>query len=415
MSHSDTPILNQIDFDIEAQLDPTIQFPHPVTERALNPRDVFLTGATGFLGAYLLSDLLQQTDATVHCLARASNDAAALERVIRQLRSYGLWQDSFADRINGVAGDLEKPYLGLSPERFRDLAVRMDAIFHSAGWINMAFPYQRLKPTNVFGTQEVLRFAGAESTKPVHFVSSIAVFYSDAHGHTGVVNETDTPRFHLSLKGGYSKSKWVADRLVAAAQARGLPTTTYRPVRIMGHSKTGANNDMSDILPLLLKGCIVAGKFPTLDIKITLVPVDYVSRAMVHLAGTQAAWGRAFHLFNHAPIEWRRLMSTINRLGYPMTELPYDQWWQEIKQRTRQDSDEPGENKQLLATLLLALTAPHFLFYKRPPLDDRLTQEGLAGTDIVCPPISQELIARYIGYWQENGYLQQPRRLAHAL
>jgi thioester reductase-like protein len=176
----------------------------------------------------------------------------------------------------------------------------------------------------------------------------------------------------------------------------------------MGHSRTGAINDMSDILPLLLKGCILLGKYPAFDIEVTLAPVDYVSQAMVHLASQEKSWGRAFHFFNPAPIAWRRLMAILRALGYSLEEVAYDQWWQELKQRTRQNPAQPAEHKSFFATLLLALIAPHLLLYKRPPLDASYTQEGLAGTDIVCAPFDQALTATYVAYWQKSKYLPMP-------
>ena len=66
------------------------------------------------------------------------------------------------------------------------------------------------------------------------------------------------------------------------------------------------------------------------------------------------------------------------------------------------------EHKRFFATLLLALIAPHLLLYKRPPLDTSYTQEGLAGTDIVCAPFDQALTATYVAYWQKSKYLPMP-------
>ncbi len=403
--------VDEIDFEAEAQLDCTIQFPHALSQHALTPATVFLTGATGFLGVYLLDELLHKTEATVYCLVRASDADAAKQRLVHHLQAYDLWHEALASRIRPVVGDLTLPCLGMSTEQFLHLAARVDVIYHSAGWINMAFPYARLKPTNVVGTQEVLRLAGLVSTKPVHFISTLAILFNEAHANAEVLRESDTPRYHPSLKSGYSKSKWVADRLVANAQARGLPTCIYRPVRIMGHSRTGAIRDMSDILPLVLKGCILLGKYPAFDIDVTLVPVDYVSRAMVHLATQEKSWGRAFHFFHPAPLAWRRLMASLRVLGYPLAEVAYDQWWQEIKQHTRPNTAQPAHYKSFFATLLMALIAPHYLLYKRPPLDASYIQEGLAGTDIVCPPFDHALIATYVAYWQKSGYLPMPDEL----
>jgi thioester reductase-like protein len=341
-------------------------------------------------------------------LIRAENESIALRRLISHLESYGLWRAGYAPRVVPVVGDLAEPRFGLGRERYEELADAVDVIFHSAGWINMFYPYSRLKPTNVNGVLEALRFAAHGQTKPFHFVSSVAIFYSDVYPSGRVLTESALPEYHASLKGGYGKSKWVADRLVAAAQKRGLPASIYRPIRIMGHSRSGALNDTTEILPQLLKACIKMGRYPAWNIEVTLVPVDYISRSMVHLAKSSANWGKAFHFFNRHPIRWRDLMEIFVEHGYPMTEMPCDQWRQELKSHATSTHSGNQEDKQLYSKLMLALVMPHYLFYQRPPFDTGNIDEALRDSDIFCPPVDESLIARYISYWQASGFLPAP-------
>ena len=396
----------EIDFEAEARLDPAIEFSSELSANPLNPRSVFLTGATGFLGVYLLDELLAKTRAGVFCLVRAGDAFDGMRRLVAHLRNSGLWQDSFATRIHAVAGDLEKPRFGLTDEVYRDLAGRIDVIYHNGGSVNMAFPYERLKPINVGGTLEVLRFAGQVRTKPVHFISSMAVFFTAERENGELLKESDTPAYSESLRSGYSKTKWVADRLVAEAHHRGLPGCIYRPVRIMGHSRTGDSSDTNDILPNLLKACILLGCCPQFDIEITLVPIDYVCEAAVHLASRRESWGRAFHLVNPSPIPWNELMNVLRAAGYPLQDVSYSDWWRAMKQRTRPGNDSGERN--LFARIMMALTAPNFLYYKRPPFENSFTREGLAGTPIGCPPVDCELINAYLASWQKSGFLFVP-------
>ena len=401
--------MDEIDLIAETELDPEIQFSNPVSPNALAPRAVCLTGATGFLGAYLLHDVLTKTEAVAYCLVRADNDASAYGRIVKNLSSYDLWRDEFAGRVRAIPiRDLSDLHFGLGADEYRELADSTDVIYHSAGSLNMAFPYARLKATNVTGTVEVLRLAGAVQTKPVHFLSSMVVFFTDAHTNDELLRESDAPRVHTSLKGGYGKSKWVADRLVAAAQQRGLPASIYRPVRTMGSASTGALNDLSDIFPLLVKACILLGKCPHFDVKVTMVPVDFVTGAMVHLACRQDSWGRAFHFFHPAPVEWDRLMDILRNLGYPLDQVSYGDWWSELKRRVS-SAEDPVELRKFFSTALLALTAPHFLFYKRPPLDASNLTEGIKGTGLTYPGIDESLMGTYLSYWQKIGYVPAPQ------
>lgn len=404
------PTLNQTFFEQEAVLTQEIQFNQPLSEFTQNPKAIFVTGATGLLGGFLLAELLQKTSATIYCLVRAENQQTAKQRLIEHLSSYNLWENTFDERVIAVVGDLSKPLFGLSEAEFEQLANVIDVIYHSAGWTNLLFTYAQLKPINVTGVEQSLLLASLQKTKPLHFISSIAVFYSDAHPATQILKEDDTPLFHTSLKADYGKSKWVADRLVASAQERGLPACIYRPVRIMGSSKTGALNDNSELLPRLLKGCIKMGLYPAWDIEITFVPVDYLSAAIVHLATQQQSLDKAFHFFNPKPIRWCDLIGILQKLGYEMKEVSSEEWSQSLRYYATSDNPDDETSKRFFAMLMIAFTGMHYLFHQRPEFDGSNVVRGLTDSNISCPTIDEDLLSKYVTYWQKTGFLPTPSR-----
>jgi FlaA1/EpsC-like NDP-sugar epimerase len=154
------------DFELEARLDPTIQFPHPIVTNISRSGKIFLTGATGLLGANLLGEFLRNTGAVVYCLVRSKgiDDGRTLLR--QRLQFYALWNQSFESRIVPLVGDLEQPRFGLSETQFRTLAESADVIYHCGADVNLLYPYKRLKAVNVLGTQEVLHLAGQFRIKP---------------------------------------------------------------------------------------------------------------------------------------------------------------------------------------------------------------------------------------------------------
>ena len=394
------PKSDRLDLQQEAILNPNIKFTNPVSEYLSQPQAILLTGATGLLGCHLLNELLRNSKADIYCLVRSSNPDGGQERLDRSLQAYNLDQEVDRSRIIPLVGDLGKPLLGLSAETFQELAGKVDIIYHNGAYVNYAYPYEALKAPNVLGTLEIIKLASLVKTKAVHFTSSISVFFSKAHGSVKEILETEIPQYHPSLKGGYKQSKWVAEKLISAAIARGLPGSIYRPVRIMGHSKTGVMGNVSDLLVTLLKGCIQMGKYPAAASSVNLVPVDYVAQAIATLSLQSASLGKAFHLSNSRPLPWQEMWAGVNSAGYQLEELSEQVWMKELENFANKYPD-----NEIFALLLLLLSSPHKLFAEKPLFCDRQTQAGLANSSVTFPPVDGNLIATYCKYFQKSGYL----------
>lgn len=397
----------QIDWQAETTLDPTIQFRqfrHPGSTFSLAPRAIFLTGATGFLGAFLLNELLRTSNAYVYCLVRHAEIESGAQKLRTHLEHLGVWSETFVDRIIPVRGDLSRPLLGLSQDHFNDLAERIDVIHHNGAHIDFLRPYGALKATNVLGTQEVLRFAGTGRTKPLHHISSLAVFFSKAYIDKGMVSELDAPVLDAGINTGYAQSKWVAEKLVLEARERGLPAAIYRTARIAGHSRTGVTSNMQDLLNRIIRACIHLRAYPTLTMEIAMVPVDYVSRAITNLSTQERSFGRAFHLFHPQPISWSTLVQMIRSLGYPLTECSYDEWRAALKRTAT--TNHPA--RETLGRLWIALNAPNQLLTRRPQYETPYLREGLEGTGIECPPLDETLVRAYISFFQKCGDIPMP-------
>lgn len=391
--------IESLNLQTEAVLNPSIQFNNPLSKNLKAPKSIFLTGATGFLGAYLLEELLQKTTADIYCLIRSSDVVSGQNRIKKHLQLYSLWQEKLSSRIIPVVGDLAQPLFGLTKEHFHELANQIDIIYHNGAWVNSACPYSTLKPTNVLGTQEVLYLASLSQTKPVHFISTVGIFFNSAFNPLQPVKEADIPEL-LTLTGGYRQSKWVAEQLVMTAQSRGLPACIYRPSRIMGHSQTGINSNFQDALCILLKGCINLKKFPIIETDLNLVPVDYVSQSVVHLSLLDKYSNQTFHLTNSQQINWHDWFDVIDSFGYPLQKVSYDDFLVTIRDYA---TKYPHDN--LYSSLLLLLdSSDTFLTKKKPEFDTHYTLAGLAGTSIICPLVDKKLITIYLKYFHNSGY-----------
>lgn len=387
---------SDIDWRVDRPLDPALRFDG--APPAGPPRSVFLTGATGLLGAFVLRDLLRSTDVDVHCLVRGEAGAARLSAHLSGLR---LDVAASSGRIVVWEGDLARPRLGLDDGRFAALAGHVDAIVHAGASVHFVRPYAALRATNVLGTGEMLRLAATGSPKSVHHISTLAVCFGP--GQVSELDPTDVPP---ATGNGYVRSKWVAEQIVRAASERGLSASIYRPGRITGDSRTGATCGVDDLLSALIKASVLLGAYPALEFDAAMLPVDHVSRTIVHLVARPTCAGRTFNLFHPQPVAWPRLVGMIAALGYPMLAEEYDAW----RARLKRTAESPHPERAALARLWILLGSEHSLLAARPRHETPNSQECLAGSGIVCPRIDEALVANYVGFFQRSGHLPPPSR-----
>jgi thioester reductase-like protein/FkbH-like protein len=384
----------------ELVLDPAIR---RTDERSIETDDasqVLLTGATGFLGAFLLADLLEQTNARIYCLVRSNSSADATERLKLHLQSWMLWNKSFASRIVAVPADLGQPLFGLPRDYFDFLADTIDAVYHSGAYVDFIQPYPRLKEPNVTGTATVLRLAAQGRYKLVHFVSTVNVF--NGADSSRIIYESDLLGDEQELHTGYDQSKWVAESLVNIVRSRGIPANIYRPGAIIGHSQTGVSNT-HDLLHRMISGGIRWGYMPDMDIALNLSPIDYVSGAIVQISRQPSALGKTFHLVNANTVNVGQLLDWIESSGYSFSRLPYSEWREKLLQVSERDPDNP-----------IYPLVPFFAEresendFRKAFFDAKNVGEALVDSSIKCPRITRELVQRYLTYMVRAGSLAAP-------
>lgn len=360
------------------------------------PRSILVTGATGFLGAYLLRDLLDATCAEMLCLVRARDAAEGLRRVKANMETYGLWHAADAARIVALPGDLAEPALGLGQAGFAALARRADLIFHNGGQVNFLAPYQTMAAANVAGTVEVLRLATMEHLKQVHMVSTLGVYATaDYLGHT--VRESDPAPLPGGQHGGYNQSKWVGEQMALAARARGVPVAIYRPARITGDSRNGCSN-LADYFNSWVKGCVQLGMVPREgDETFDMAPVDYVSAGIVRLALGAGDENGNFHFLNPHRMPVVDLIATLREHGLDFVEADYATW-----RRALLDAVAVSRDNALSS---FAAMYPENPDMREPDFDCSATEQALAACGIACPPADRALFGTYIGFMLSRGFL----------
>ncbi|MBX3275594.1 MAG: amino acid adenylation domain-containing protein [Sandaracinaceae bacterium] len=327
-----------VDLAAEARLDEAIR-PSGAPRPPEAWETVLLTGATGFLGAYLLAALLERPSLRVVCLVRAARDDEARARVLENLARYGLARPGHEERVEVVRGDLGAPRLGLDEARCARLAERVDAILHNGAYVNHVRSYATLAPANVRGTEAVLRLACTGRPKRVLYVSTVDAV-PPAGLSEGVARETRADDWH-GLPTGYAQSKWVAEGLVLAAAARGLSAAIVRPAAICG-SATGGEWNVGDFFTRLLDTCVQLGVVPDWGMRIQVTPVDEVAGWVGDLLRAPAREGGAlYHVTQADTIGSADLAAAMREAGHHVALVPYASWRAEVLASARRGEDHP--------------------------------------------------------------------------
>ncbi|MFF1547389.1 thioester reductase domain-containing protein [Streptomyces sp. NPDC058291] len=354
--------------------------------------EVFLTGATGFLGAFLLRDLLRE-GLVVHCLVRGADTAAARARLEENLRTYELLDGLDLDRVRVHTGDVTRPRLGMAQETYAELAGRIGAVYHSAAKVNFLTLYKWLRKATVEATHEILRFACAAGA-PLHHVSTTGVFPGGGdRAPRGELDPTGPPQA-LSL--GYTKSKWVAEQLVLEASRRGVPVTIHRPGQVWGDSESGACQP-NDFVWRFIKGSLQTGLYPRrFRLEMNMVPVDYVSAVIVTASRHPDGLGGVYHQVSPGTLDSERILELLRGAGYDVREVSILKWMKAVA------ADVTNSMAPLLSILVESEKVEVAEF------SDDVTGDLLKGSGVSCPAIDETVFGAYIAYFVRHGVLPAP-------
>lgn len=366
--------------------------------RAKRYRDVLLTGATGYVGVHVLHELLEQTDARIHCLVRAADPAAGRARLAGAYAHY-LGHGGAPDfgRITIVPGDVAAPQLGLSDEAFRALATGLDAIYHFAADTRLFGPAERFERSNVASVQWLIRLASSYRAKDLHHMSTLAV---------AGVNRGAAPKVFSELcldigqefQNEYERSKFQAEKLVFQFKAGGGSAYIYRSGNVTGRLDTAQfqRNASDNRLVQLLRAICKAGKLPeSVDEDLALSPVDVVARAIVRVSLEPTLTAGVFHVDTTHSVPFAALLDQLREIGFQLESTD-----QASFQGVFQGMDTTGD-ADLALGLFWANRSSRNVAYEHESTHRLLSDLGCA-----IPPVDGEWLRRYLGRLVEDGVLE---------
>jgi NAD(P)-dependent dehydrogenase (short-subunit alcohol dehydrogenase family) len=357
----------------------------------------FVTGATGFLGRFLVDRLLRRKG-TVHVLVRKGSEKK-LDAIAERMG----WDRK---RVIPVVGDLAKPRLGLSAAQVRALSGKINHFFHLAAIYDLAADAESQRIANVEGTRQAIELAAALKAGCLHHTSSIAA----AGLYPGVFRE-DMFEEAEGLADPYFRTKHDSEGLVRHQTK--VPFRIYRPGAVVGHSKTGEIDKIDG--PYYLFTVIKKLRqalpqwMPVLGVeggRINIVPVDYVVEAMDHIAHKRGLDGHTFHLVDPDPPRIGEVLNTFCRAAHaPEMSMRLDARMLAIVPATvRAAVLNLPPVKRLTGILLKDLRIPpqtlKLLTYPTR-FDSRETERALKGTKIAVPPL-EDYAWRLWDFWERH-------------
>ncbi len=357
----------------------------------------FVTGGTGFLGHNLIECLLQRKG-DIYVLVRAGSKA----KLDKLKQAWG----KDGNRVIPVIGDLAKPRLGVSAARRRQLDGKISHVFHLAAIYDLKADAASQEIANIEGTLNTVRFAEAIKAKRFHHVSSIAA----AGLYPGTFRE-DMFEQAVGLDNPYFRTKHESEAIVRSKCE--IPWRIYRPGIVVGNSETGEIDKidgpyyffkmiqkMRRAMPAWMPAVGLEGG------RLNIVPVDFVVKAMDHIAHKAGEDHKCFHLTDPKPARIGEVLNLFADAAHaPQMTMRIDARLFNyipavIKQGITMLPPAKRISRQILHDLGLPPEVLKFINYPTK-FDCRETERALQGSGIKVPPLDG-YAWRLWDYWERH-------------
>jgi nonribosomal peptide synthetase MxcG len=354
---------------------------------------VLLTGATGFIGAQLLKQLLDTQVNEIICPVRADDETLGLQRLEKAFNVQKL-SGFDKNRIKVLCLDLSHPLLGLSESEFVALANSIHCIFHNAAQTSVMRDYHSLRASNVLPTAHLLRLASIKGI-PFNQVSTIAVADNEALDEKFIGS-------HNGLKDGYQQSKWVSEALVEIAQNNGYPVNVYRLGRVTGDLSNGYINS-KDLVWSIIRAGLNNQVLPKIDVQEPWTPVDLISEFII-AHGINLPGEGVFNLTPQHQVKIAEIFAWLKTLSFDFQLVDLSTWCEHIKAK--------GSDQDLTILSFFEQNTANNSIDNEVHIASYINDKFLSTSSdlqLRLPKIDKEIFFRYLEYAIENKLISLPK------
>ncbi|UHA72038.1 non-ribosomal peptide synthetase [Paenibacillus sp. 481] len=372
---------------------------------------LLLTGATGYLGAHLLEQLLRTTDCTITCIIRGHSDQEVTERLVNKVQYYFKNDDVIPwlnQRVSVRCGDLSQPNLGLAEAVYNDLKVTVTEVIHAAALTKHFGTQEEFTLANVSSVEQLLKFVGHD--KKFHHTSTISVSGLQVDEDEDVLfTEHDFYIKQDYLCNVYIETKFLAEKLIYDYVSTGTDAVIYRIGNLTNrytdgqHQQNMNENSFLKRLKFMIKYGVITDLFPT---GLEFTPVDKCSEAMLNIITQRgdSAEHYVFHLSNDKTLETEQFIEMLDEHGYKV-ELMKQQRFEQIVALNQEDEQ---FNQELQFMMGYGSDVDvHSRYRSKVNIDSTFTKQRLAQLQWHWPDINQTYINQVLQHMFATGYIRK--------
>ena len=324
---------------------------------------ILLTGATGYLGIYILRELLNDSVGKIYLIVRGETKETARKRLNEIWVHYFREKLQWSDRLIILCGDITKGAFGLDRDTYTLLANEVDIVINSAASTKHFDSYHLSYEANVTSVKMLADFCKQGKGKTLNHISTLSVadgMIPDVSAYAFTEDDMDVGQSPDSV---YVSTKFSAEKFLWAEKNDGLRVNIFRVGNLQGDMKTGVlqRNPESNAFLSMLHFMIAARIFPKGDFILDYTPVDQAAKACTLPILYTDINNEIFHLFNRVSLSL--VANTIADADSGIRVIEPEEFIDEIQRMYRLEGDEVLQKFLLHSGLLRDRESTNYVIY----------------------------------------------------